>query len=87
MCLSLQIFSLAATVSLPLLVELPENYKTYAIYGIAYLLSSVNAHGILQQRNIINPNFLIETQSYCFIIMMAISAYIYLQYSIAEPKS
>jgi hypothetical protein len=51
-----------------------------------FLLLSANAHSTLQQRSFSNPRFKFSIHSMCFAIMFLLSAYIYLNYSIANPK-
>jgi len=85
--LSLQVFSLAASVSIPLMLGLPQDYKTYAIYSILLLLLSTNAHGTLQQRQFNNNKYKLSIQSLCFAVMFLLSAYVYMNYSVAVPKN
>jgi hypothetical protein len=78
--ISLQILSLATTVSLPLLLGLPENIRIYIIYAIFFLFLSSNAHSTFQQKNIRNSNYRFSIQSICLVLMFLLNAYIYVKY-------
>lgn len=85
--LALQLFSVAGAASLPLLMGLAGNYRDNLLYAILFCSLTVNAHTTLQQKDFSNPNYKLNIQSLCFIIMFLLSAFTHYTYSIKKPMS
>lgn len=80
--LNLQFWSLAASVSIPMLFGLPSNYKENTLYFILFCLLAVNGHNTLQQKDFTNPHYRLSVQSVCFVVMFLLSAYVHYRFSV-----